>query len=478
MITALNLLKSTPLALAALGAAPWLAAAAPAITRPPNIVYIMADDLGYGDIGPFGQKKIRTPNLDRMAQQGTCFMQFYPGAAVCAPTRCALMTGLHTGHGRVRNNHGEGGLSRVPLRPEDATVAEVLKRAGYATGVVGKWSLGEPETTGLPNKKGFDFWFGYLNQDLAEDYYPEKIWKNDREITLAGNVGGKRGQYTNDLMTDEALAFMTANRAQPFFLYMAYTIPHAVLTVPEDSLKEYAGVFPEDPLEKQKGRSKTPLLRATYAAMVTRLDREVGRVFAKLAELGLDDNTVVFFCSDNGATKNSGVAEFFNSSGPFRDYKASLYEGGIHTEMIARWPGKIAAGKRSDFAWAGWDFLPTAAALAGVTPPVGLDGISVVPALLGQATRREGHLYWEVPGKKEFAQAVRVGDLKAIHTALGGPIEVYDLRADPAEAHNIAAEQPAFVRRAEALFKSEHTPNPLWFVPGIDGPEPIARSSR
>jgi arylsulfatase A len=433
--------------------------AAPA--RRPNIVYIMADDLGYGDIGPFGQQQIRTPNLDRMAEEGTCFMQFYPGAAVCAPTRSTLMTGQHTGHTRVRGNHGEAGLNRVPLRPEDLTVAEMLQKAGYATGMAGKWGLGEPGTTGVPNRKGFDFWTGYLNQDLAENYFPETIWRNEREIAVPENAGGRRGRYSNDLFTDEALAFMETNRARPFFLYLAYTVPHLLLEVPADSLAEYAGKFPEPPRNPDKKRITTDQPRATYAAMVTRLDREVGRVFAKLKELGLDRDTVVFFCSDNGANKNTGTSEFFRSHGPFREAKGSLHEGGIHTAMIVRWPDRVPAGRRSEFVWAGWDFFPTAAELAGVPPPPHLDGISVVSALQGQPMQRRGHLYWEVPGRT-LAQAVRVGDLKALRADRSQPIEVYNLALDPGETRNIAAESPAFVAQAEELFRTSRTPSEDW----------------
>ena len=429
-------------------------------TRRPNIIYIMADDLGYGDIGPFGQKKIRTPNLDRMAAEGTCFTQFYPGAAVCAPTRSTLMTGLHTGHTRVRGNHGENG-ERVPLRPADRTVAELLQAAGYATGMAGKWGLGEPGTTGTPNRKGFDFWIGYLNQDLAEFYYPEKIWKNEAEITLPGNRNGQRTQYSNDLFTEEALGFIDANKERPFFLYLAYTIPHLLWEVPEDSLHEYAGKFPELPPDEQKKRIATSTPRTVYAAMVTRLDREVGRVLGKLRELGLDERTVVFFCSDNGAHTQGGVSAFFGSHGSFRGAKGSLYEGGIHAPMIVRWPGQVPAGKRSDFVFAGWDFFPTAAELAGVKAPAGLDGRSVVPALRGEAKRREGHLYWEVPGEK-FAQAVRIGDMKAVRFDRQAPIEVYNVIADPAESRNLADESHAFVAEAEELFRTARTPSEEW----------------
>lgn len=436
-------------------------AQSPRPPRPPNIVYIMADDLGYGDIGPFGQKKIRTPHLDELAAQGTCFDQFYPGASVCSPTRCTLMTGLHQGHAYIRGNKGRAGIERVPLRAADLTVAEVLKSAGYATAIAGKWGLGEPGNEGIPNRQGFDRWFGYLNNDLAEFYYPEKIWKNETEITLPGNLGGQRGQYSNDLMTDEALAFIDDQRAKPFFLYLAYTIPHAQLEVPADSLAEYLGKFPEPAVTPKGGKNQNPTPFATYAAMVTRLDREVGRVLGRLRARGLEEDTIVFFCSDNGAPDRAGIPQFFGSCGPFRGFKNTLWEGGIHTPMIVRWPGKIPAGQRSNFAWAGWDFLPTAAALAGAQTPPNLDGMDVLPALRGEVKTRPGYLYWE-NAQGALAQAVRIGDLKAVRHAPESAIEVYDLQADPGETRDLAASQPAFVTRAAELFRTARTESEHW----------------
>jgi arylsulfatase A-like enzyme len=459
------------LALTILGLAAGLSAAP---VRPPNIVWIMADDLGYGDIGPFGQKKIRTPSLDRLATEGTCFTHYYAGGSVCSPTRSVLMTGQHTGHTRVRGNHGRAGVARVPLKAEDITVAEVLKSAGYATAIAGKWGLGEPGNEGIPNRQGFDLWFGYLNNDLAEFYYPEKIWKNEQEITLPGNVGGRRGQYSNDLMTDEALAFIKANQAKPFFLYLAYTLPHNLLEVPADSLAEYAGKFEEPPVEKKGNRQVPAQPRATLAAMITRLDREVGRVLAHLRALNLDDTTVVFFCSDNGAPARVGLAEFFGSHGIFRGQKGSLFEGGLRVPMIVRWPGRVPAGHRSDFPWGGWDFLPTAAALAGVKPPPGVDGVDVMPVLRGGPPAGERTFYWE-HHEKAFGQAVRIGDLKAVRRAPDASIAVYDLRNDPSEARDLAAAKPEFVARATELFRTSRTESEHWPVagartPGADAP--------
>lgn len=432
--------------------------------RPPNIVYIMADDAGYGDFGPFGQRKIHTPALDRMASEGTKFTDFYAGASVCAPTRCVLMTGMHTGHARVRGNRGLTDVERVPLRPEDITVAEVLRTRGYRSAIIGKWGIGEAGSTGIPTRQGFDLFYGYLNQDLAVDYYPEKLWRNEEEVEIPGNRGGAKGSYSNDLFTDEALQFIDGNRSRPFFLYLAYTIPHATWEVPADSFREYAGRFPEDPSVHDPDVT-TDSPRTTYAAMVTRLDGYVGRILARLKELGLDRDTVMFFTSDNGPEDTAGVATFFDSTGPFRGVKGTVSEGAIRAPMIVRWPGKVAAGRTSNLPWAGWDFLPTAAALAGVAAPAGVDGISVVPALEGKPMKREAPLYWEVNGKHRFAQAIRRGNLKAVREGLKGRIEVYDLSRDPAEAHDIASSHPDFVKYAERMFRSDRSQSKDWPVP-------------
>ncbi len=453
-------MRRIPLLPLLLAATAFAAAPAPR----PNLVFIMADDLGYGDIGPFGQQRIRTPNLDRLAAEGTCFTHYYAGGSVCSPTRSVLMTGQHTGHTRIRGNHGRAGLARVPLLASDVTVAEVVKSAGYATAIAGKWGLGEPGTEGIPNRQGFDRWFGYLNNDLAEFYYPEKIWRNEEEITLSGNLGGRRGQYSNDLMTEEALAFIDDHRDRPFFLYLAYTSPHALLEVPEDSLAEYRGKFPEPAADGAGGKNQVREPRATFAAMVTRLDREVGRVLERLHRHGLERNTVVFFCSDNGAPARAGIADFFGSDGGLRGHKGSLFEGGIRAPMIVRWPGQVPAGRRSDYPWGGWDVLPTAAALAGAAPPPDIDGISVVPALCGEVRERPGHFYWE-HHQKTFSQAVREGRLKAVRENPSAPILVFDLAVDPAETRDLAASQPAFVARARDLFRSARTESSHWPVP-------------
>lgn len=432
----------------------WCAALAPAASeepRRPNVIYIMADDLGFADLGCYGQKEIRTPHIDRLAAEGRRFLQCYAGSTVCAPSRSTLMTGLHTGHTRVRNNFGiVGGVGpqrRVPLRDDDLTVAEVLKKAGYATAITGKWGLGEPGSSGLPNKQGFDEWFGYLNQRRAHSYYPDYIWKNQQKYLLEGNLDGKRGQYTHDLFTEFALEFIERHRAGPFFLYMAYTIPHAKHEVPSDAPYSQKG-WPE----KLKN----------YAAMVTRLDRDVGRIMALLRKLDVDRQTIVFFTSDNGA---AFVDPTFKSTGNLRGRKGNLYEGGIRVPMIARWPRQIEPGSTSRQVWAFWDFLPTAAELAGTRPPEDIDGISMLPALLGK--KQEGHefLYWEI-SSGGYQQAVRHGRWKAVRNRWTQPLELYDLTKDPGEKQNVAEEHPRVVARIEAYLKTARSESENWPTPG------------
>jgi arylsulfatase A-like enzyme len=424
--------------------------------RHPNIVFILADDLGYGDLGCYGQKQIQTPNIDRMAAEGMRFTQCYAGSTVCAPSRCALMTGRHTGHGTVRGN------ALVPLRPEDVTVAEVLKQAGYTTGLIGKWGLGEAGSTGVPSRKGFDSFFGYLNQVHAHNYYPDYLWKNQEHFPLPGNVvknnvAAKRTQYSNDLFTREALGFLDAHREQPFFLYLAYTIPHA-----NNERGKIEGNGMEVPSDAPYSDRPWPQVQKNHAAMITRLDGYVGQVFAKLKQLGLAERTIVFFSSDNGPHKEGGAdPAFFHSSGPLKGYKRAMYEGGIRIPMIVRWPGKVKAGVVSDQVWAFWDFLPTAAELAGAKAPADIDGISVVPTLLGKGTQKQHEfLYWEFHegGSK---QAVRMGDWKAVRPA-GGKLELYDLKHDVGETKDVAAQHPDVVARIEAYLKTARTESPQW----------------
>jgi len=418
----------------------------------PNIVYIMADDMGYGELGCYGQTKIKTPNLDRMAAEGTRFTDVYAGAPVCAPCRCVLMTGKHTGHAYVRSNGGDYNLPR-----SEVTVAEVLHGAGYTNGFVGKWSLGDVGSASTPLKRGFDYAFGFYNQSAAHAQYPETMDENDQAIALAENAGGKRGAYAHDLMTDRAFSFVRRSKDRPFFLYLAYTLPHAEILVPEDSLAPYRGKFPEKPFENNgTGYASQSEPNAAVAGMISRLDRDVGRLLALLQELGLEENTLVCFTSDNGPVSVGGRDyEFFNGAGPLRGRKGGLYDGGIREPMIVRWPSHVPAGKTSDVPWYFADVLPTLAELGGGTPPAGIDGVSVLPTLLGreQPTLRSRFMYWEYPAGG-FRQAARRGDWKVQRSGLDGPLELFNLREDIGEKNNVAAAHPDIVAQFDAFLKT------------------------
>ncbi|HPQ15994.1 MAG TPA: arylsulfatase, partial [Bryobacteraceae bacterium] len=353
-------------------ASPLLPAVSPAQTRRPNIVLILADDLGYGDLGCYGQKQIQTPNLDRMAAEGMRFTQAYAGSTVCAPSRCCLMTGLHTGHARTRGNK----YPDLPLRPTDITVAEVLKRAGYRTALIGKWSLGQLGSSGYPTRKGFDEWFGYFSQLHAHNYYPEHLLENETAYICRGNMGTQKKDYAPDLFTRRAVEFIERQPAgQPFFLHLCYTAPHA-----NNELGRDTGNGMEVPSDEPYTNRPWPQPEKNFAAMITRMDADIGKVMEAIRQRGFDDNTLVIFASDNGPHKEGGhSAEFFQSSGPFRGIKRDLTEGGIRVPMLARWPGRIKPGSVSSFPWAFWDFLPTAAELAGAETPRGIDGQSIVP---------------------------------------------------------------------------------------------------
>lgn len=408
----------------------------------PNIIFILADDLGYGDVGCYGQQMIKTPTVDRMAKEGVRFTDFYAGSTVCAPSRCCLMTGYHTGHARIRGN------AEVPLEPGDVTVPKLLKGAGYTTGIIGKWGLGEEGTVGVPNKQGFDYWFGYLNQRHAHDYYPEYLFRNEERVSIP------KGTYSHDLFTQEALDFVNREKDKPFFLYLAYTIPHA-----NSEMREAGMQIPSDyPYDKEPW----PPNQKNHAAMITRMDRDIGRLLALLDDLGLDDNTLVFFTSDNGTHQEGGAKpEFFDSSGPLRGIKRDLYEGGIRVPMVARWPGKIEPGRVSDQVWAFWDVLPTLTGVAGTKPPPAIDGISMLPALLGHRQESHHYLYWEFH-ERGFGQAIREGKWKAVRNDWGKPIELYDLEADLGETHDLAPQLPDLVKKMSELMETARTPNEHW----------------
>ncbi len=443
-----------------LSAVPSAFAAATPPHSPPNIILILADDLGYGDLGCFGQRMFATPNIDRMAAEGIRFTQVYAGASVCAPSRCSLMTGMHSGHAAIRANRGASG--RVPLRPDDLTVAEVLKKAAYTTGIIGKWGLGEAGSTGIPNAQGFDHFFGFLNQDHALEYYPSHLWHNLTEFFPPGNQGAKRKQYVQDMFTDGALQFLRENRARPFFLYLAYTVPHAQSELGRDTgdgfvVPSYEPYQNKDWPRPEKG----------FAAMVYLLDRDVGRLLQELKTLGLESNTCVLFSSDNGPAEDGGhTPDFFGSRGGLRGMKGTVYEGGIRVPAIARWPGRIPAGKVSGQVWSFWDFLPTAAELAGLSPPAGIDGRSFLPALFGGVAGNRRPLYWEQKSGG-FTQAVRHGDWKGIrHGGRDGSFELYRLEQDREELKDRSAEHPEIVRDLSRLMREQHLNNPEYPVPG------------
>ncbi len=435
--------------------------------RAPNIVFIMADDLGYGELGCYGQEKILTPNIDRMATESMRFSDAYSGCSVCAPARSVLMTGMHMGHTSVRSNPGG-----VPLSAEDTTVAESLKELGYATGCFGKWGLGDIGTDGVPWKQGFDEFVGYLHQAHAHYFYPHYIYDNERHLTLEGNQGHGRGTYSHDVIADRTLEFIEKNKDRPFFCYVPFTIPHAEYVAPDDEIyAQYSGKFEEVELPRNPNRP-TRLIRpdqphATLAAMITRLDRDVGRILKQLADLGLAEDTIVFFTSDNGAAAASWT-DYFQSSGPLRGAKRTFYEGGIRVPMLVRWPGRIQAGSESGHVWGFHDFLPTALELAGAASPEATDGISVVPTMLDQGVQQKhDYLYWELPryigATGEFVdeipqQALRLGKWKAVRPKPDGELELYNLEEDLGETRNIAGQNPNVIARIEALLLEAREP--------------------
>ena len=432
---------------------------APAQERKPNIIFILADDLGYGDLGCFGQKRLDTTNIDRLAAEGMRFTDCYAGSTVCAPSRSCLITGTHTGHTRIRGNSSPT-AGRVALRPEDTTVAEVLKKAGYRTGLFGKWGLGEANTMGRPTEKGFDEFFGYVNQTHAHSYYPDHLWHNDQQVFLPGNLAGGKREYSHDLIAERALEFVRNSKDQPFFLYFALTIPHA-----NNEAGRFLGDGMEVPDYAPYDAENWPTTEKGFAAMITRMDRDIGRLMALLKELGLDGNTVVMFSSDNGPHREGGHdPEFFDSRGGLRGIKRDLYEGGIRVPTMARWPGKIRPGQVSSQVWAFWDLLPTTAEIAGSAAPAGLDGISMLPAMLGQPQKDHEYLYWEF-FERGFHQAVRMGNWKAVRHGLSAPIELYNLESDLAETRDIAADNAGVVRKMEEVLRSARSDSKEFPIP-------------
>jgi arylsulfatase A-like enzyme len=451
--------------LAALLAAPLLYAAqeASAAARPPrpNLVLILADDAGIGDFGCYGQRKIRTPNIDRLAGEGLRFTQFYAGGAVCVPSRCVLLTGRHTGHAALRENVTQ------PLPAGETTLAELLRSAGYRTACIGKWALGSSPRRGSPLEQGFDAYFGFIDQVLAHRYFPDHLLRDDQRVPFAHNER-ERAHYSQALFTDEALRFLAANRAGPFFLYLAYCLPHADLDAPEESIAPYrAAGWPETPYAEQGERRyrDQPTPRAAYAGMVARLDHEVGRLLDGLSELGLERDTLVVFTSDNGPSREGGGdPEFFDSNGPYRGGKGELYDGGLRAPLLARWPGRIAPGT-SELPCAGWDVLPTFCELAGVVAPEDVDGLSLAPTLLGSGAQLEHrYLYWENPAPgPDHSQALRRGNWKVLRLGVHRKdprVELYDLAADPGESRDLSAARPELVAELTKLMSAAHRPDP------------------
>ncbi len=466
--------------------------------RPPNIIFILADDLGYGELGSYGQQKIRTPRLDQLAAEGIRFTQHYSASSVCAPARCALMTGKHSGHSFIRNNSEVMPEGQQPLEAAEVTVARLLKQAGYATAAIGKWGLGPVGSEGDPARHGFDLFFGYNCQRQAHSYYPDHLWHNDRRIDLSAwngiyprrenggleagfeQIEGEPGEFFNrfggrmyapDLMIEQALRFIDQHRDQPFFLYYPTPVPHLSHQVPEDSLMEYLGLgWDEGPFLGTRTYLPHPAAKAAYAAMITRMDRDVGRLIDRVEALGLTGETVILFSSDNGPFEpaNLPYLDFFGSTGGLRGSKMMFYEGGIRVPLIARWPGRIEPGGVS--AWAGYhpDFLPTALELAGrddLIPP-GIDGISFAPELLGDSARQRRHeyLYWERPAGGGV-QAVRMDEWKAIRFNAGGkpgPIELYHLPTDLSETKNVADSHPQIVERIGGIMREARMPSPTF----------------
>jgi arylsulfatase A-like enzyme len=416
---------------------------------PPNVVFILADDLGYGDLGSYGSERISTPHLDRMAAEGTRFTQAYSAGPICAPTRCGVMTGLHTGHCTVRDNLSKRQGSReeriVPLRDEDLTVAELLRARGYATGGFGKWGLGTAGTPGSPQRQGFDEFFGYLDQRHASEPYSDHLYRNDQRVEIAENRDGRRGRYLADLLFDEALSFVERHRQRPFFLYLPTSLPHPPFQAPDLG-----------PYEATDWR----YAHRHYAAMVSHLDGQVGRLLDRLDALGLSERTVVFLSSDNGP--ETLVREFFDSTAGLRGGKESLFEGALRVPMLVRWPGTVPAGRVSDAVWWQIDFLPTAAELAGTPVPPGLDGRSVADLLRGGHGAKGRTFYWEL--HRPFLQAARWGRWKGLRLAVSEPLQLYDLEADPGETTDRAADEPDVVARLEEILASSRSESAHWPV--------------
>jgi arylsulfatase A len=438
----------------------------------PNIIFILADDLGYGDVGFMGQKRFTTPNLDKMAAGGLVFTNHYSGSTVCAPSRCALMTGLHTGHTYIRGNREHRPEGQEPLLSGIETVAELLQQAGYITGAFGKWGLGYPGSEGEPNNQGFNEFFGYNCQRLAHNYYPYHLWHNRDTVLLTANREKSTGEYAPAMIHRQALKFIDDNKNRPFFLYYPTTIPHAELVAPDEEIQKFKGkLLPEKSYEgyddgsefRQGPYGSQKNCHAAFAAMITTLDEQIGEILAKLESLGIAENTLVIFTSDNGPHKEGGAdPDYFDSNGILRGFKRDLYEGGIRVPMVAWWPGKIHTGTTGHLS-AFWDFLPTCCDLAGIQNLRTTDGISYLPTLLGKTKEQKQHeyLYWEFH-EGGTAQAIRMGKWKGVKNKTNLPVELYDLSSDEGETTNRADTNPETVKNLDHLFLTARTESSLW----------------
>ena len=441
----------------------------------PNIIYILADDLGYGDLSCYGQQKFSTPNIDRLASEGMLFTQHYTGCTVSAPSRSCLMTGLHTGHTPVRGNRGWKPEGQWPLPAASYTIAEMLKSRGYTTGAFGKWGLGFIDTEGDPNSQGFDEFYGYNCQSLAHNYYPDHLWHNHEKILIHENDSGKTGSYSADLIHKAALDFLETNKDKAFFLYYPTTIPHAELFAKEEYMKMFRGKF--DPEKSFMGIDSGPTFRlgpygsqpeahTAFAAMITELDDYVGEILEKLKALGIEKNTIVIFASDNGPHLEAGAdPDYFNCNGDLRGYKRDMYEGGIRTPMLVRWPNVVRPGSASDHISAFWDVLPTFAEISGAVSPEGIDGISFLPTLKGKNQKQHEYLYWEFH-EQGGKIAVRMGNWKAVKLTVDknpdAVIELYDLSNDIGETENLASANPDIVKKMEDIMQQAHMPSEIF----------------
>ena len=452
-------------------------------TGHPNIIYILADDLGYGDLSCYGQQKFATPHIDRLAQEGMLFTQHYSGATVCAPSRSALMTGLHTGHTYVRGNKEVQPEGQWPLPDATYTLSDLLKERGYVTGIFGKWGLGYPGSTGAPENQGFDVFYGYNCQRLAHNYYPEYLWNNTEKEFLPENDSGASLAYAPFRIQDQALEFLNKYRDTTFFLYYPTPIPHAELLIPDSLILPFKGLY--NPEKTYEGVDSGPQFRkgpygsqemahAAFAAMVTLLDNQVGELMQAVKDLGLENNTIVIFTSDNGPHLEGGAdPEYFNSNGPLRGYKRDVYEGGVRVPMLVRWPEKIEAGQKNDHVSAFWDVLPTVADILQVKIPVATDGISFLPSLLGDEQPRHDYLYWEfheLGGRRALRQSSWKLVQYNVNDTTDNRFELYDVSKDTGETKNLASMYPDTLDRLKEIMLNARVPSSV-FRFSTDAPE-------